>query len=239
MSPTTTYNLRSQSAGFALYALTLAAHLLTAICRGVIAIVVFWLAALLTGWPIPVDTIAPIVAFAPLAASLVCVICPPLVAPIAGRWWEISSGGRAPEPDEREAFQQAFEELRAVDPKLRAPRHWFVAEEPGLDAAVYACSLRVDRGLLESPYAATVIAREMGHLRSSDARLSSALSLLLLTPMDTPKVCPVWSLPFRGLVWFASGQAIVWLTGHAWEMYWRSRKLAADQYAARFGQGEH
>jgi hypothetical protein len=239
MSPNAAHNFRSQSAGFALYALTLAAHLLAAICRGVIAIVVLWLAGLLTGWPIPVETLAPIVAFAPLAASLVCVICPPLVAPIAGRWWEIQSGGRAPEPDEHEAFQHAFGELRAVDPKLRAPRHWFVAEDPSHGAAAYACSLRVDRGLLESPYAAAVIARELGHLRSSDARLATALSLLLLTPMDTPKVWPVWSLPFRGLVWFATGQAIVWLTGHAWEMYWRSRELAADQYAARFGEAEH
>jgi Zn-dependent protease with chaperone function len=29
----------------------------------------------------------------------------------------------------------------------------------------------------------------------------------------------------------------MWLTGNAWEMYWRSREFAADEYAARRGQG--
>jgi Zn-dependent protease with chaperone function len=150
----------------------------------------------------------------------------------------MSSGGRAPEPDEREAFQHAFSELQDVDPTLRPPRHWFVAEEPGRNAAAYASSLRVDRGLLESPYAAAVIAHEMGHLRTSDSHFTSALNLLLIKPMDTPELHPLWSLPFRGLFWLASGQAVLWLTGNAWEMYWRSREFAADEYAARLGQGD-
>lgn len=82
-----------------------------------------------------------------------------------------------------------------------------------------------------------MIAHELGHLRSSDARLTSALNLLLLKPMGTLEIWPLWSLPFRGLAWVASGQAIVWFTANAWEMYWRSRELAADEYAARLGQG--
>ncbi len=237
MSPITARDLTSQSAGLALYALTLAAHLLAATARALITFVVLWFAGVLTGWPIPANTIALLVAFAPLAASLLSLLCPPLIAPIDGRWWEMSTGGRPPEQDEREAFEHAFRELRQADPRLRPPRHWFVAEEPGCNAAAYASSLRVDRGLLESPYAAAVIAHELGHLRSSDAHLTSALNLLLLKSMDTPEIWPLWSLPFRGLAWVASGQAIVWFTANAWEMYWRSREFAADEYAARLGQG--
>jgi hypothetical protein len=48
---------------------------------------------------------------------------------------------------------------------------------------------------------------------------------------------PLWSLPFRGLAWVASGQAVQRFTANAWETYWRSREFAADQYAARLGQG--
>lgn len=120
---------------------------------------------------------------------------------------------------------------------MRVPRHWFVAEEPGYNAAAYAATMRVDRGLLESPYAAAVIAHELGHLNSSDARLQSAVSLMLIVPMPTPEMHPLWSLPFRGLAWLASGQAVLWFTDNAWETYWSSREFAADQYAARLGQG--
>jgi len=228
----------SQSPGIVLYAVTLAGQLLGAIARGLITVVVLAILGLLTGWPIPINPITTTVAFAPLAVSVLSVLCPPLVAPIDGRWWEMSTGGRAPEQDEREAFQHAFSELQDVDPTLRAPRHWFVAEEPSRNAAAYASSLRVNRGLLESPYAAAVIAHEMGHLRSSDSHLTSALNLLLIKPMDTPALDPLWSLPFRGLLWFASGQAVLWLTANTWEMYWRSREFAADEYAARLGQAD-
>ncbi len=226
----------SQSPGMLLYAITLAGQLLAAAARVLIVTVVLWVVHLITGWPIPTSQIAAVIAFAPLAVSLLAVICPPLVAPIDGRWWEIATGGRAPEPDEREAFQHAFNELQQADPTLRPPRHWFIAEDPTRNAAAYANSLRIDHGLLESPYAAAVIAHEMGHLRTSDSHLSSALNLLLIKPMHTPEPWPLWSLAFRGLAWLASGQAILWLTANAWETYWRSRELAADQYAARLGQ---
>jgi len=226
----------AQSPGLVLYALTLAGQLLAAAARVLIVGFLLWAVGLLTGWSIPVTPIETAIAFGPLAISLLSVLCPPLIAPVDGRWWEMSTGGRAPEQDEREAFQHAFTELQEADPTLRPPRHWFVAEDPQRNAAAYASSLRVTRGLLESPYAAAIIAHEMGHLRTSDAHLTSALNLLLLKPMHTPHPTPLWSLPFRGLAWFASGQAILWLTANAWETYWRSREFAADEYAARLGQ---
>jgi Zn-dependent protease with chaperone function len=228
----------SQSPGAVLYALTLVGQLLAASARALIVTIVLWVVHLLTGWPIPTTQIATVIAFAPLAVSLLSVICPPLIAPVDGRWWEIATGGRTPEQDEREAFQHAFSELQQADPTLRPPRHWFVAEDPDRNASAYASSLRVTRGLLESPYAAAVIAHEMGHLRTSDSHLSSALNLLLIKPMHTPDPSPLWSLPFRGLAWLASGQAVLWLTGNAWETYWRSREYAADEYAAHLGQAQ-
>jgi Zn-dependent protease with chaperone function len=234
---TTGSELTSQTPGLLLYLLTLGGQFAGAIARMLITVIALWIVGLFTGWSIPVNTIALIAGFTPLALSALSLICPPLIAPIDGRWWEISTGGRQPEQDEREAFEDAFAELQEYDPSLRPPRHWFVAEEPSRNAAAYSSSLRVNRGLLESPYAAAVLAHEMGHLRSSDARLTSALNLLLLKPMDTPAVYPLWSLPFRGLFWLATGQAVMWLTSNSWEMYWRSREFAADQYAARLGQG--
>ncbi|HWY18930.1 MAG TPA: M48 family metalloprotease [Solirubrobacteraceae bacterium] len=223
--------------GIGLYAITLAAHWFSAVARWLILYIALGLIALITGWPIPVEATALALALAPLAISLLALICPPLIAPLDGRWWEISTGGRPPEQDEREAFQHAIHQLQQIDPNLCPPRHWFVAEEPGQNAAAYSSSLRIDRGLLESPNAAAVIAHELGHLRTNDAHLTSALNLLLLIPMDTPALYPLWSLPLRGLAWVASGQAVQWLTANAWETYWRSREFAADQYAAHLGQG--
>ena len=220
-----------------LYAITLAGQWFSAVARWLIAYLTLEIIRLITGWPIPSTPIALAIAFIPLAVSILALLLAPLVAPIEGRWWEISAGGRPPEQDEHEAFEHAIGQLREIDPGLRVPKHWFVAEEPGHNACAYAATMCVDRGLLESPYAAAVIAHELGHLNTSDARLTSALNLLLIAPMSTPALRPIWSLPFRGLAWLATGQAVLWLTGNAWDAYWRNREYAADQYAARLGQG--
>jgi Zn-dependent protease with chaperone function len=225
------------TAALVLYAITLAGQWFAAVARWLIAYLTLEIIRLITGWPIPSNPIALAIAFIPLAVSLLALLLPPLVAPIEGRWWEISSGGRPPEQDEHDAYEHAIEQLREIDPGLRIPKHWFVAEEPGHNAAAYASTMCVDRGLLESPCAAAVIAHELGHLNSSDARLTSALNLLIIAPMSTPELWPLWSLPFRGFAWLATGQAVLWLTGNAWEAYWRNREFAADQYAARLGQG--
>jgi Zn-dependent protease with chaperone function len=220
-----------------LYAITLAGQWFSAVARWLIAYLALEIIRLITGWPIPSTPIALAIAFIPLAVSILALLLAPLVAPIEGRWWEISAGGRPPEQDEHEAYEHAICQLREIDPGLRVPKHWFVAEEPGHNACAYAATMCVDRGLLESPYAAAVIAHELGHLNTSDARLTSALNLLLITPMPTPTPRPLWSLPFRGLAWLATGQAVLWLTGNAWDAYWRNREYAADQYAAHLGQG--
>jgi Zn-dependent protease with chaperone function len=230
--------MSSIAVGLVLYAITLAGQALSAFVRVLSAYIVLALIALITGWPIPSNWIALAIGFGPLVISLLALICPPLILPIDGRWWEISSGGRPPEQDEQDAFERAIDELREYDPKLRVPRHWFVAEEPDRNAAAYASTMRVDRGLLESPHAiAAVIAHELGHLNSSDGRLASALRLMLLTEMRKPALYPLWSLPFRGLAWFMTGEAVLSFMANPWEMYWRSREFTADLYAARLGQG--
>jgi Zn-dependent protease with chaperone function len=228
----------AQTVGVVLYVLTLAGQWFAAVVRVLCAYIVLALIALVTGWPIPSNWIALAIGFGPLIVSLLALIVPPLILPIDGRWWEISTGGRPPEQDEQEAFEDAIQELREYDPKLRVPRHWFVAEDPALNAAAYAKTMRVDRGLLESPYAtAAVIAHELGHLNTGDGRFASAIQLTLLADMPTPSLYPLWSLPLRGLAWFASGTAVLGFMENPWEMYWRSREFAADQYAARLGQG--
>lgn len=137
--------------GIGLYAITLAAHWFSAVARYLILSVVLGLIGLVTGWPIPVNTISLVLALAPLAVSLLAVICPPLIAPFDGRWWEISTGGRPPEQDEREAFQHAIHQLQQIDPRLCPPRHWFVAEEPGQNAAAYSSSLRSIEACWKAP----------------------------------------------------------------------------------------
>jgi Zn-dependent protease with chaperone function len=226
----------STLAALVLYIVTLAAQCFAAFARVLMIYIVLAIVKLFTGLPIPADQIALVVAILPLVVSLLALIVPPLVLPIDGRWWEISSGGRAPDRDEYEAFDEAIGQLQDIDPNLRVPKHWFVAEEASPNAGAYANSLSVNRGLLEGPYATAVIAHELGHLHSSDARLSSALNLLLVARMDPPEAQPAWSLPFRLLAWFASGQAAMWFTENAWQSYWRSREYAADAYAARLGQ---
>jgi Zn-dependent protease with chaperone function len=229
-----------QSPGIVLYAVTLAASLIPAIARMLIASVALLIVGWVTGWPLPANTLALIAGFGPLALSLLCLACPPLMSPISGRFWEMNSGGRPPEPDEQEAFQRTLDELHDLDPSVKAPHHWFVNEASSRNAAAFASSMRIDRGLLESTDgtdAPAVIAHELGHLNSSDARLTSALNILLLWQTDQPAIRPLRSLPFRALFWLASGQAALWFTANAWEMYWRSREYAADEYAARLGLG--
>jgi Zn-dependent protease with chaperone function len=215
-----------------LYAMTLAAQVLAAAARFVILFPALLIVSGITGWSLPENTIAMILAFAPLILSLVT-----LVVPLDGWWWELTSGGRRPTQEEQITFDEAFGELKAANPDLRPPRRWFVIDEPDTNAAAYADTLRVDRGLLESPYLPCTIAHELGHLNTSDGRLASALNRMIVTPMALPGLYRLRSFPFRMLLWVASGEFGLWLIRTPWAMYWRSREFAADQYAARLGQG--
>jgi hypothetical protein len=51
---------------------------------------------------------------------------------------------------ERLIYDDALERLAQANPGLRAPQRWFVIDEPVLNAAVYANTLMLTRGLIES-----------------------------------------------------------------------------------------
>jgi Peptidase family M48 len=229
-----------QAPGLMLYGITLVAQVLGVIARGLVTLIVLKIVAFVTGWPIPEQFLASLVAFGPLAVSLLAVLCPPLICPLAGRWWEMECGARPPEPDEIDAFNQAIERLQEADPTIEAPNHWCVAEVEGCNASVYANSLCLDRAVLENhEEAAAIIAHELHHLRSGDGRLTCALQLMSLCSLDPPPMWPLGSLLFNGLLWVASGQAVLWFFGNSWETYWRSREYAADDYTIRLGEGPY
>jgi Zn-dependent protease with chaperone function len=90
----------------------------------------------------------------------------------------------------------------------------------------------ITRGLIESGYLQAVLAHELGHLNSFDARLTAALHRL-----TTP---PRWRLrfPLRALSFLVGGALGVWLMRLPLSAYWREREFQADRYAAALGQGE-
>lgn len=227
-----------QLPGYALYAITVFCHLLSAFARGLVVEVVLEIIGSLAGWPIPAEPIALVVAFGPLLVSLLCIICPPLVCPIMGRWWEMDFGGRGPVQDELESFERAIGTIQLEDEWFKPPRHWFVAEDDGYNAWVFANSVCLTRGLLESREAAPAfISHEYPHLRSGDGRLMCARQVLVIWPMEPPEILPLRWLPVRVLLWVAGGAAVDWFFASSWDAYWRSREYASDNYTIRVGQG--
>ncbi len=211
-----------------LYAGTFALQLLCAGFRGIVSYPVIWLAFKIVGWPTsPVNTLAVIVAYGPLLLSLAT-----LVLPLGGWWWQQRMGGRPPSARERLIYEDAITQLTQQNPTLRPPRRWYVLDDPTANASVYADTLMLTRGLLESAYLLPVIAHELGHLNSSDARLTAAL-LRLTTP---PRGRVRW--PLRTLMFIATGAAGMWVVRLPWAAYWRAREYDADTYAATLGQAQ-
>ncbi len=98
------------------------------------------------------------------------------LAVAAAEWRTYSVRARAPHLRGRARV------LTLAEPELRPPQRWFVLDEPNLNAAAYANTLMVTRGLLESGYLEPVLAHELGHLNSSDSRLTAALHRLTTPP---------------------------------------------------------
>jgi Zn-dependent protease with chaperone function len=210
-----------------LYAGTFAIQLVFAAIRGLIAYPLLWLAFTLAGRSTaPAHTLAWFAAYGPLAVSLAT-----LLLPLGGWLWMQRSGGRRPSERERLTYEDALTTLAAYDPALREPRRWFVLDEPRANAAAYADTLMLTRGLIESGQLEPVLAHELGHLNSSDARLTAALHRLTTPPRRRLR------FPLGTLGVLASGALGAWLTRTPWAAYWRRREYAADAYAARLGQG--
>ena len=185
-----------------------------------------------------------------------------LATPLGGGWWwRANMGGREPSERERAAYDDAIQLLRAhASPPLRLPSLWFVTDEPQPDAAVCGDTLMLSRGLLENEYLPAVLAHELGHLASSDGKLTAAINRLIINPL--PKLrerkerqgnlvilggsrllltvtlfgATLWLA--RLIVRFARGGLGLRFLAPAWGSYWREREYIADQYAATLGQAD-
>lgn len=185
-----------------------------------------------------------------------------LITPLGGAWWwRANLGGREPSERERLAYLEAIGLLqaRALAP-LRLPKLWFVLDEPQPDAAVCGDALMLSRGLLESEYLPAVLAHELGHLSSSDGKLTAAINRLLVNPLPRPSARRRREQPVvflgtdrllltvtlfgaglwlgRALVRCARGGFGLRLTAPFWGSYWREREYLADQFAATLGQAD-
>jgi Zn-dependent protease with chaperone function len=179
-----------------------------------------------------------------------------------GWWWRQNLGGRAASEREQLAYRDALALLQdhATEPVER-PASWFVIDSPQPDAAVSGDTLMLSRGLLESEYLPAVLAHELGHLVTSDGRLTAALNRFVVHPPPTTtdterepreKVVMLTSDRFlltitgiglllwllRRLVGFARGGLGLRLTAPFWGSYWREREYIADQHAAMLGQAD-
>ncbi len=186
-----------------------------------------------------------------------------LITPLGGGWWWLNNmGGREPSERERTAYNDAIQLLQAhaVTP-LRLPGMWFVTDEPQPDAAVCGSTLMLSRGLLESEYLPAVLAHELGHLATSDGKLTAAINRLIINPFPKAREkqrrerSPMMIVPdskllltitlfgsglwaVRWVVRFARGGFGLMLLVPFWGSYWREREYIADQYAASLGQAE-
>ena len=106
-----------------------------------------------------------------------------LITPFGGGWWwRQNLGGREPSEREQLAYRDAIELLQAhAGQALPVPSGWFVLDSPQADAAVYGSTLMLSRGLLESDHLPAVLAHELGHLASTDGKLTAALNRLVIT----------------------------------------------------------
>ena len=196
-------------------------------------------------------------ALIPTAWSLVA-----LITPFGGGWWwRQNLGGREPSERERTAYRDALDLLRhrTLMP-LREPSGWFVLDNPQPDAAVCGHTLMLSRGLLESDHLPAVLAHELGHLASTDGKLTAALNRLVIHPPPKPAErepakrsalilsddralltvtilgALLWCL--RKTIVFAKGGLGLRLTALFWGSHWREREYTADRFAAGLGQAE-
>ena len=185
-----------------------------------------------------------------------------LITPFGGGiWWRTNLGGREPSERERSAYDAALQELRERSPQAFAePSTWFVLDLPEPEAAVCGNSLALSRGLFDMPELAAVIAHELGHLNTSDGRLTAALNRLVIHPPPLTREREPSQRPIQiraddrvmlgitvmgALVWllrktiaFAKGGLALRLLAPFWGSYWREREYLADRFAARLGQAD-
>jgi Zn-dependent protease with chaperone function len=241
----------------ALYVATLIAEVPVIIARTILTFAVLLLVLLIKGEPLGEAQGLAEIALIPTAWSVLA-----LITPFGGGWWWAQNmGGRDPSQRERLAYQDAIEHLQAQSPgALRLPSFWFVLDQPLPDAAVCGNTLMLSRGLLESEYLPAVLAHELGHLHTSDGKLTAAINRLIINPLPKTREkqpgqqnlvvaggdrllltitlfgAALWVL--RLIVRFAQGGLGLRIMAPGWGSYWREREYTADQHAARLGQAQ-
>jgi Zn-dependent protease with chaperone function len=174
-----------------------------------------------------------------------------LVFPIgAGGYFASSVGARRPTRDEEQAYEDALTSLNlAAD--VKRPAFMYVLDEHALNACVVGETLVLNRTLFDSQFLEAVLAHELGHLNSMDARVSVAVNRLAgparaIAPLRRAQTTAF--LSGRSL-WSPINLAILIIRGSAgglatdamtpaWSAWWRLREHVADAYAAQLGQAE-
>jgi Zn-dependent protease with chaperone function len=230
-----------------LYAITFALQLLCAFARGIFFLIPVALVLAIAGiepffggGPYDADQlICAAIAFLPLAFSLTA-----LVYPLgAGRYWQVSSGGRAPSDRERDVYDQALEQLKQRNPEMRTPGSWFVLDDYALNAAVLGDTLMISTGTLQDPGLLPVLAHELGHLNTMDGYLSVALNRIAapatLWYRATDGLGDGWfATLFIFTGWICSGAVALRVVRPLWDAWFRAREFKADEYAAKLGQAD-
>jgi Zn-dependent protease with chaperone function len=248
--------LPSRSA-LGLFVATVIAEVPVIIARVVLTFAVIVLVLLIKGEPLGGAGGLAEIALVPTGWSVLA-----LITPFGGGWWWAQNmGGRDPSQRERLAYQDAVEHLQAhASEGLRLPGFWFVVDEPLPDAAVCGNTLMLSRGLLESEYLPAVLAHELGHLDSSDGKLTAAINRLIINPLPKTREkqpaqhdlvvasgdrllltvtafgAALWTL--RLVMRFAQGGLGLRIMAPGWGSYWRQREYTADQHAANLGQAD-
>jgi Zn-dependent protease with chaperone function len=164
-------------AGIGLVAASILLDLPSALARLFLTAVVAGLAGVLD-WR--ADLVVFLVAFGPYLRSIAALVLPLPAGPFVRQ----AAGARKPSARERAALGQAFSLL----PGGVAPGSVAVIDGPDENAWVLGCTLFVERGLLESPHLAAVMAHEAGHLAAGDGRVALA----------------AWWLPVQSVAWVAA-----------------------------------
>ncbi len=242
----------------ALYAATLVAEVPVIFTRMLVVLIVVVVFRLLEGESLSGVNSVMDLAVIPTGWSILA-----LITPVGGGWWwRQNIGGREPSERERLAYDDALELLRHHTSRpLREPTSWFVIDSPQPDAAVCGKTLMLSRGLLEGEHVAAVLAHELGHLATSDGKLTAAINRLIIhpppiaereprQPQETAVVLTsdraMLTVTFLGgLLWlarktiaFAKGGFALKILAPAWGSYWREREYTDDHYAAQLGQAD-
>ncbi len=244
-----------------LYAVTVAIELVVVCWRAFLLLVVVAIPFAVAGFH-PGLALIVLLAFAPTVWSLLALSR--MVGFVGtGWWWRTRVGGRGPSQREQIAYQQAVQLLQGhAGHELRLPTDWFVLDLPEPEAAVCGQTLMLSTGMLENRHLAAVLAHELGHIATWDARITAAINRLVIHPLrerhpdqeryqqqtgvllvddqitQTFFVIALLAWAIRTSLKWCRGGIGLWILRPFWGRQWRTSEYQADQYAAALGQAD-